>query len=305
MPRGLLIKLWNDVPKKTRRLVAGFLPLLALVALALASGAAGAAHAPRRQTSLALLTPWRQYHVVNIDENGVTMGIVTKAATVAGVLKRAGIRLGPGEYITPAVDAHVLGGQTIQVATVTHRILTRSVAIPYQVKTTTNPNLAPGLSQVVKSGRAGLKTVTDAVIEAGSKVLSSAVIAQKVISPPQTEILAVGPASGQTASYSGPYVKKIYVEETAYWANPAWSNGYTYTGVKAAIGSIAVDPRVIPLGTRLFVNGYGYGVADDIGGAIKGYHIDLFFPTKAEVDAWGMRFGWIYILPAQTASANP
>ncbi|MDF2787203.1 MAG: hypothetical protein K0S80_301, partial [Neobacillus sp.] len=59
---------------------------------------------------------------------------------------------------------------------------------------------------------------------------------------------------------------------------------------------IAVDPRVIPLGTKVYVEGYGYAVAADTGGAIKGHKIDVFFPTKAEAFRWGVRKVKIKIL---------
>jgi 3D (Asp-Asp-Asp) domain-containing protein len=66
-------------------------------------------------------------------------------------------------------------------------------------------------------------------------------------------------------------------------------SGTTATGVGVAYGIVAVDPSVIPLGTRMTVPGYGEGVAADTGGAIKGARIDLWFPTRAEALAWGTR----------------
>ncbi len=65
--------------------------------------------------------------------------------------------------------------------------------------------------------------------------------------------------------------------------------GTTATGVAVAYGIVAVDPSVIPLGTRMTVPGYGEGIAADTGGAVKGAHIDLWFPTRAEALAWGSR----------------
>jgi peptidoglycan DL-endopeptidase CwlO len=65
--------------------------------------------------------------------------------------------------------------------------------------------------------------------------------------------------------------------------------GRTATGLPVAWGVIAVDPSVIPLGTRMTIPGYGAGVAADTGGAIQGYTIDLWFPTVADALAWGRR----------------
>jgi 3D (Asp-Asp-Asp) domain-containing protein len=65
--------------------------------------------------------------------------------------------------------------------------------------------------------------------------------------------------------------------------------GHTSTGLPVALGVIAVDPSVIPLGTRLTIPGYGEGVAADTGSAVQGLTIDLWFPTLAKARAWGRR----------------
>lgn len=65
--------------------------------------------------------------------------------------------------------------------------------------------------------------------------------------------------------------------------------GKTATGLPVGPGIVAVDPAVIPLGTRMTIPGYGAGVAADTGGAVRGYTIDLWFPTTAEALAWGRR----------------
>ena len=65
--------------------------------------------------------------------------------------------------------------------------------------------------------------------------------------------------------------------------------GHTATGVSVGYGIVAVDPSVIPLGTRMSVPGYGEGIAADTGGAIQGNTIDLWFPTLAQANAWGRR----------------
>jgi 3D (Asp-Asp-Asp) domain-containing protein len=80
------------------------------------------------------------------------------------------------------------------------------------------------------------------------------------------------------------------------------STAYTFTGHHTAVGAktrrgiIAVDPRVIPMGTRLYIEGYGYGVAADTGGAIKGRKIDVFFESRREALKWGRRTVNVYIL---------
>lgn len=90
-----------------------------------------------------------------------------------------------------------------------------------------------------------------------------------------------------------PEGKTISVTATAYTAECAGCSGVTYTGVNLNNDRnakvIAVDPSVIPLGTKVYVEGYGYATAEDIGGAIKGNRIDLHVPTKKEAYSWGRR----------------
>ncbi len=76
--------------------------------------------------------------------------------------------------------------------------------------------------------------------------------------------------------------------------------GVTARGTKARHGTVAADPAVFPFGTRLEIPGYGTGVVEDTGGAIKGRHIDIWFSSHDEARAWGER--WLDIKP--TASAQ-
>ena len=65
--------------------------------------------------------------------------------------------------------------------------------------------------------------------------------------------------------------------------------GRTATGLPVGWGVVAVDPSVIPLGTHLWIPGYGEAIAADVGSAIIGQRIDLWFPTVAQADFWGRR----------------
>lgn len=152
-----------------------------------------------------------------------------------------------------------------------------------------------------------LETVVTGGLE-GGKVLK----AERVVEAPVDTIIAVGtkrdfrlaarggmgpedaatlppPASG----------RRMHVVTTAYWPKDNAMEGgfHAATGARLGYGIIAVDPDVIPLGTRMWVPGYGYGIAADTGGAIDGAHIDLCFDTYGEVDAWGVRRLTIVLLP--------
>ncbi|WP_226642009.1 3D domain-containing protein [Mesobacillus subterraneus] len=97
------------------------------------------------------------------------------------------------------------------------------------------------------------------------------------------------PAATKPAASSN----QITVEATAYTANCAGCSGITKTGVNLKANPnakvIAVDPTVIPLGSKVYVEGYGYATAEDIGGAIKGNRIDVFIPTQSGALQWGRK----------------
>lgn len=76
-----------------------------------------------------------------------------------------------------------------------------------------------------------------------------------------------------------------------------WADGITFTGTPVRVGTIAVDPNVIPLGSRLFVPRYGWGIAEDVGGAIKGQRIDVFFWTVEEALDWGVKYLDVFVMP--------
>jgi 3D (Asp-Asp-Asp) domain-containing protein len=77
----------------------------------------------------------------------------------------------------------------------------------------------------------------------------------------------------------------LVMECTAY----TWTGQRTASGTWPAVGTAAVDPEVIPLGTRLWIEGYGEAVAEDTGGLVKGNIIDLYFPTEDQCWQWGRR----------------
>jgi len=85
--------------------------------------------------------------------------------------------------------------------------------------------------------------------------------------------------------------KILILEATAY----THTGNTTYTGVYPQVGTIAVDPRFIPLGSKMWVEGYGFGVAQDTGGLIKGGIIDVFMETEAECLRWGRRRVKVYL----------
>jgi 3D (Asp-Asp-Asp) domain-containing protein len=86
---------------------------------------------------------------------------------------------------------------------------------------------------------------------------------------------------------------------TAYSTHPSENGGYqiTSTGKKLGRGIVAVDPKIIPMGSKIHIPGYGWGVAADVGGAIKGRHIDVCLTSRGSVGRWGRKKLSITVIP--------
>ena len=107
--------------------------------------------------------------------------------------------------------------------------------------------------------------------------------AARVVTP-AAPVSDTAPTAEPRPTPSGPGTRTLVVDAVAYHLP-----GRTASGLPVGVGVIAVDPTVIPLGTRVFVPGYGPAVAADVGAAIKGNIIDLWMPSTAAARAWGRR----------------
>ena len=109
-------------------------------------------------------------------------------------------------------------------------------------------------------------------------------------------------SEGKIGATEGLEVKYFIVEASAYYPGPECcdphADGNTATGAKAGKGCIAIDPENGPLklGQKVFVEGYGYGICNDVGGAIKGWKIDLCFDTLEEAKKWGRKLVKVFIV---------
>ena len=88
------------------------------------------------------------------------------------------------------------------------------------------------------------------------------------------------------------YSRVLTMQASAYSGN----GNYTATGSRLKKGIVSVDPKLIPLGTKLYIEGYGYAVADDVGGAIKGHRIDLAYDSRSEALQFGRQTVKVYVL---------
>lgn len=113
------------------------------------------------------------------------------------------------------------------------------------------------------------------------------------IKPKQVLRISKPKGTVKTASLSSGEYKTITMKATAYTASCKGCSGKTATGLNLkknpSIKAISVDPRIIPLGSKVYVEGYGDAIAADTGSAIRGNKIDLFMPSKSKALNWGVR----------------
>ncbi len=172
--------------------------------------------------------------------------------------------------------------------------------IPYPTLRRSSSELRSGTSKTVRAGINGEKKAVYKVYFKENAEVRRELVSAKIVKQPVPEILAVG-QRGVLASrgyFSGRRVLPMIA--TGYSPDPSENggnrSGRTSNGLKIGHGVVAVDPRFIPLGTRLYIEGYGYAVAADTGGAIKGNRIDLGEDTYRSAQRVGRRKVLVHIL---------
>lgn len=186
------------------------------------------------------------------------------------------------------VLVHPFMAQAQQQAEKTIQTRVRTEVIPYEVKYIFNRDMSPGRVKKVTDGEDGQKVVTYTDTYEGETLIDTK---KDVKIEPATDAVFHMGKSGIQLTDRGSFTraKVITMESSAYLPSQGSGTGRTASGMKAKVGVVAVDPKVIKLGTLLYVEGYGLAVAADTGGAIKGNKIDVCLPTMAKARKWGRR----------------
>jgi 3D (Asp-Asp-Asp) domain-containing protein len=240
-------------------------------------------------------------HTFNIEivVDGNSRTVASDAFDVAGVLLHAGIHVESEDDIQPPLTTPALHGMTIHINHV--RLETRTVRTTVPAPTTylRSMRMLPGNSWQWKPGSPGIKEEHIRVAMLGSRVVHQSVLESSWVRHPAERVVIVGvsPFQETSRSFSGlsrPFTM-IASEYDVYLGGAG--SGRTRTGTHARRGIVAIDPRVIPLGTHLYVEGYGLCTAEDTGGAIKGRRIDLCVPSTSEANRYGLRKVHVVIVP--------
>ncbi|NHM26642.1 DUF348 domain-containing protein [Desulfofundulus sp. TPOSR] len=230
---------------------------------------------------------------VTVTAGGKTLKLLTAASTVREALQEAKILPGKEDIVTPGPEEEVRSGMTIRVIRVRQVAKEIVVPVPYSIRREPDPNLLRGQVKVVQAGRQGKEKQRWVLVYHDGREVKRVMEASQVVTPPVDRVVRVGTL--QQVSRGGRDIRfnrVIDMVATAY----TYSGNNTASGVPPRYGVVAVDPRVIPLGTRLYVEGYGYATALDVGSSIRGNRIDLFMESAAEARRWGVRRVNVYVL---------
>ncbi len=241
---------------------------------------------------------------VTIQADGHTIKTRTSGQTVAEVLHREGVALLGEDYSQPAGEATVKDSMTIRVVRVKEALEVEQDPIPFETEWQADPTLEIDQRQLVQEGQNGVTKRRVRVRYEDGQEVWRAPEDEWIDRESSTKIIAYGTAivERELDTPEGPvtYWRRVRMLATSYTAATSGKTrdhpyyGITAMGLQAGKGIVAVDPRVIPLGSELYVPGYGPCMAGDTGGGIKGRRIDLGYGEDDLV--WWLKWVDVYVL---------
>ncbi len=256
---------------------------------------------------------------VTVNHCGELVRADSYGETVGQLLNRLGIVVDADTRLSEDSGTAVYDGMVLTVERPTRVTETYTTVIGHDITYYEDPSLPAGVEAVVTEGRNGQVECTASVVYENGVEVSRTVLSQTVLEQPVDTVIALGTGAeqdlqaqcgliigdgiiitedGQVLTYSSTMV----VEATAYTHTDAGCDMITSTGTTVRVGTVAVDPRIIPYGTRMFIVSndgkyvYGISTAEDCGGDIKNKRVDLYYPTKGECYQFGRRDVTIYFL---------
>jgi 3D domain protein len=178
----------------------------------------------------------------------------------------------------------------------TTKIETRTVEVPVVVQYERVDILPKGEEKVLQEGTVGLDEVEEEIHYKQGDVIDTKELQRKTITPMQPKVVQVGTREVEVSRSYDRVREVITMEATAYLPTDGGGDGITATGIRARHGVVAVDPNVIPLGTRVYIPGYGEAIAADTGGDIVGNRIDVVLEDYGSAMQFGRRTVDVYIL---------
>lgn len=238
---------------------------------------------------------WRA-NSVRLTSDGQTRRIFTQAHDVNSFLEEQNLALGPHDQVTPASDTPLGPKTAVKITRVTIQtaveISTGTPVVTWQTRT--RQNLRRALAQ---KGYSMVHQKHVRITRHDGAVVKRHVLRHKKTRRPFFTLTLFDARGHPAKTYNLLKAKKLSMRATGYYVGEKTvPSDTTYLGYKLRRGVAAVDPKVIPLRTRLYVEGYGYAYAADTGSAIKGLRIDLAVSGKKEEARFNRQNVQVYIL---------
>ena len=249
---------------------------------------------------------------------GKKMDVIGYNETVQALLDRLGVPSSGDFLVSADLNAAASEGMQIRVDHVLHNTEVSVVEIPYETVYCYDSDLAQGEQYLVREGITGQKQLIANVDYLNGEETGRTLLVEAMLCETVSEVVVIGTGENTTGNGKAPaigdgvivthdgqiltYSSSDQFKATAYTHTDEGCDMTTATGTTVRIGTVAVDPKVIPYGTRMFIvtnDGayiYGEGTAEDCGGAIKGNRLDLYFPTDPECWEFGVRMATVYFL---------
>ncbi len=263
------------------------------------------------------LTDGLEIKIIRADQHTIKAdGSVHKVSTtvkpVEEIIKEAGIALSDQDIVYPSRNTLVAGPTQIEVVRVTEKRIEETVEIPFSTVIEVSLDLDSGASERIQEGVPGEKQVVYRVIYEDGVEIGREQVQEKVLVQPIAEKFVRGKEQLYVTSRGRPvrYQKAFIMRSTAYDLSfescgkypdhPEY--GITFSGTHARPGVVAVDPRLVKLGSKLYIESmdrmpdYGFAKAEDTGSAIKGNRVDLFIENRAQALRYGVRTVKVYVL---------
>jgi resuscitation-promoting factor RpfB len=235
---------------------------------------------------------------ITLNDGGEEQTVWTTANTIGDFLDEQNITLNELDKLSLEKSKLISSNMEFSITRVEKMEDVVKESIDYATVTKSDGSMLQGQKKVVQSGEEGVLVKRYEVILENGEEVERTLITEEVEKESTDQIVALGtkkpePAYTVSRGDDGEVVKEYIMRATVYTEKCYGCSGVTYTGIDLRNATdakvVAVDPSVIPLGSKVWVEGYGYAIAGDIGGAIKGNKIDLFIHSSKYNGGYGVR----------------
>ena len=254
----------------------------------------------------------KAFDVVVVD-GGEKLKVKSTGGTVEELLEKNKIKLNDEDKITPKLNDKVTEDTKIEIVRVTTEMVVVEETIEFKTERKEDHTIRKGEERVITQGQNGQVVKKYKVTLENGEEVERELVEEDIQQEAVNRVIAVGTKEPVQQASSSNLVtlsskssdeptegKTLPVTASAFTATCSGCSGVTSTGINLKADPnqkvIAVDPSVIPLGSKVWVEGYGVAVAGDTGGAIKGNRIDVHVPSTSAAYEWGVRTVTIKIL---------